>query len=104
MISLARTLLTKSEILLFDEITSSLDPNTAKHIANLLKDLKKDHTILMITHKPELMKKADRLIVLHEGKIVGDGKHKELIGNNKYYDFLQLRKSASRIGVFNNDN
>ncbi len=104
LISLARTLLTKSEILLFDEITSSLDPNTAKHIANLLKDLKKDHTILMITHKPELMKKADRLIVLHEGKIVGDGKHKELIGNNKYYDFLQLRKSASRIGVFNNDN
>lgn len=104
LISLARTLLSKAEILLFDEITSSLDPYTASHIANLLKDLKKDHTILMITHKPELMKKADRLIVLHEGKIVGDGKHKELLGNNKYYDWLQLKKSGSKTGVFANDN
>lgn len=104
LISLARTLLSKAEILLFDEITSSLDPNTANHIAGLLKDLKKDHTIIMITHKPELMKKADRLIVLNEGKIVGDGKHKDLIGKNKYYDFLQLRKSPSRMGVFTNDN
>ncbi len=103
LISLARTLLSKAEILLFDEITSSLDPYTANHISKLLKDLKKDHTIIMITHKPELMKKADRIIVLHEGNIVGDGKHKELIGN-KYYDYLQLRKSPSKMGVFENDN
>lgn len=103
LISLARTLLSKSEILLFDEITSSLDPDTAEHINMILKDLKKDHTILMITHKPELMKKADRIIVLHEGKIVGDGKHKDLIETNEYYRWLQARKSASKLGVFNND-
>lgn len=103
LISLARTLLSKSEILLFDEITSSLDPDTASHIDLILKDLKKDHTIIMITHKPELMKKADRIIVLHEGKIVGDGSHKELIENNEHYKWLQARKSASRLGVFNNE-
>ena len=103
LISLARTLLSKSEILLFDEITSSLDPDTASHIDTILKDLKKDHTILMITHKPELMKKADRIIVLHEGRIVGDGKHKELLENNEHYRWLQARKSASKLGVFNND-
>ncbi len=100
LISLARTLLSKSEILLFDEITSSLDPDTAGKIILLLQELKTDHTIIMITHKPELMKKADRIIVLHEGKIVGDGKHKELVSNNEYYNWLQSRKSASRIGVF----
>lgn len=103
LISLARTLLSKSEILLFDEITSSLDPETETNIDKILKDLKKDHTILMITHKPELMKKADRIIVLHEGKIVGDGTHEDLIENNTYYQNLQSRKSASKIGVFNND-
>ena len=103
LISLARTLLSKSEILLFDEITSSLDPDTATHINSVLKDLKKDHTILMITHKPELMKKADRIIVLHEGKIVGDGKHKDLLESNEHYRWLQARKSASKLGVFNND-
>ena len=103
LISLARTLLSKSEILLFDEITSSLDPDTSKKIQEILKDLKKDHTIIMITHKPELMKKADRIIVLHEGKIVGDGKHKELLENNEHYRWLNARKSASKLGVFNDD-
>ncbi len=103
LISLARTLLTKSKILLFDEITSSLDPETADHITHLLKDLKKDHTIIMITHKPDLMKRADRIIVLHEGKIVGDGTHKELIKNNTHYAWLQTRKSASKMGVFDHD-
>lgn len=103
LISLARTLLSRSEILLFDEITSSLDPNTASNIDSILKDLKKDHTIIMITHKPELMKKADRIIVLNEGKIVGDGTHKELLKNNEHYKWLQARKSASKLGVFNND-
>lgn len=89
LISLARTLLSKSEILLFDEITSSLDPDTATHINSLLKDLKKDHTVIMITHKPKLMKIADEILVIDKGKLVGKGKHKELIENNKYYQILQ---------------
>jgi len=57
----------------------------------------------MITHKPDLMKRADRIIVLHEGKIVGDGTHKELIKNNTHYAWLQTRKSASKMGVFDHD-
>ena len=89
LISLARTLLSKSEILLFDEVTASLDPNTAKHVMNVLKNLKKDHTVIMITHKPKLMKMADNILVIDHGKIVGNGKHKELIKNNKYYKLLQ---------------
>lgn len=89
LIALARTLLSKSEVLLFDEVTSALDISTSKQIMHILKDLKKDHTILMITHKPELMKMADRIIVIDNGRIVGLGTHKELIENNKYYQTLQ---------------
>lgn len=89
LISLARTLLSKSEILLLDEVTASLDPNTAKHVIKVLKDLKKDHTVLIITHKPALMKIADDLIVIDHGKLVGRGKHKDLIENNEYYKILQ---------------
>ena len=89
LIALARTLLSKSEILLFDEVTASLDPNTAKHVMNVLKNLKKDHTVIMITHKPKLMKMADNILVIDHGKLVGNGKHKELIKNNKYYKLLQ---------------
>ena len=103
LISLARTLLTNSKILLFDEVTSSLDPESAKQIMSLLKILKKDHSIIMITHKPEMMKLADRIIVLHDGKIVGDGKHRDLIKNNEHYIWLQTRKSVSKMGVFGHD-
>ena len=89
LLALARTLLSKSEILLFDEVTSSLDLNTSKYIINIIKKLKKNHTILMITHKPMLMKEADDIIVINHSKLVGRGRHKELIKNNKYYQELQ---------------
>ncbi|MEI3508033.1 MAG: ATP-binding cassette domain-containing protein [Bacilli bacterium] len=89
LIALARTLLSESEILLFDEITSSLDPNTAKQVVKVLRNLKKDHTVIMITHKPTLMKIADKIVVMDSGRIVGEGKHKTLLEENKYYKRLQ---------------
>lgn len=89
LLALARTLLSKSEILLFDEVTSNLDLNTSKHIINVIKKLKKNHTILMITHKPMLMKESDDIIVIDHGNLVGRGIHKDLIKNNKYYQELQ---------------
>lgn len=89
LLALARTLLSKSEVLLFDEVTSNLDISTSKEIIKILKDLRKDHTILMITHKPALMKLADEIIVIDKGRLVGKGTHKDLIDNNKYYQILQ---------------
>lgn len=87
LLSLAKTLLTGSEILLFDEVTSSLDPGTTKEIIKVLKDLKKDHTIIIITHKEEMMKIADELIILSKGKIVQKGKYNNL-NRNKYFNNL----------------
>lgn len=89
LIALARTLLSKSEVLLFDEVTSTLDLNTSKKVMGILKDLKKDHTILMITHKPALMRLADEIFVIDHGRLVGRGSHKTLIKENEYYQILQ---------------
>lgn len=89
LIALARTLLSKAEILLFDEVTASLDPHTTKNIVKVLKDLKKDHTIVMITHKPKLMKIADKILVIDKGNLVGNGTHEELMEKNKHYQLLQ---------------
>ena len=88
LLSLARTLLSKSEILLFDEITSTLDADSTKQIIKVLKNLKDDHTVIVITHKPEVMRSMDNLIVIDQGRIVGRGRHKDLL-KNKYYKLLQ---------------
>ena len=103
MISIARTILSKSEVILLDDITTSLDPDTAKLVPRLINELKKDHTIIMVTKKPDLMRKADRIVVLDNGKISAVGNHKQLVEKSEIYRMLQSRKSPSRIGVFDND-
>ena len=88
LLSLARALLTSSEIILLDEVTSSLDPNTTNKIINLLDDLKTDHTIIVITHNKDLMRRADKLVVLNNGKIECIGNNNDLIKKNKVYKQL----------------
>lgn len=88
LLSLAKTLLTGSEILLFDEVTSFLDPGTTKEIINVMKDLKRDHTIIIITHKEEMMKIADELIILNKGRIVEKGTYKSLIDNKHLINLI----------------
>ena len=100
MISIARTLLTNAEIIVFDDITTSLDPDSAKVVPKIVEKLKKDHTIIMITKKPDLMKEADRIIVLDKGKIVDTGTHSQLLKRSDIYKALQARKSPSVLGVF----
>lgn len=88
LISIARTIMCDSNIIIFDEVTSALDPETTKHIIEILNTIKQDKVIILITHKPDLMKIADNLILLNNGRIVGIGNHKELIKSNNYYKKL----------------
>lgn len=68
LLSLARTLLKKAKIILLDEVDSSLDRKTTIHIKNILLKLKKDHTIIIVTHKKEMIKIADQIIYLDNEK------------------------------------
>lgn len=70
LLSLARTLLKESKILIFDEATSSLDKDKIQNVIDLLKELRNNHTIILITHKKELMNMADETIVIDKGKIL----------------------------------
>ncbi|MDE5539663.1 MAG: ABC transporter ATP-binding protein/permease, partial [Bacilli bacterium] len=88
LLALARTLLSKAEILIFDEVTSSLDMILIEKIKDIFKDLKLDHTVIIVTHKKDVMKLADNIVVLNKGKIKGIGTHSELMQNNKYYQDL----------------
>ena len=93
MISIARTILTDAEILLLDDITTSLDPDTATFIPQLIKNLKKDHTVIMVTRKPDLMALADKVIVLNRGKIEAIGTPRSLFDKSKTYRALQFASS-----------
>lgn len=84
LLSLAKTLLTDSKILLFDEVTSSLDIKTTNKIISILKELKDSHTVIIITHKKEVMKISDEIILLSKGRIVGKGAYKNLLKNNLF--------------------
>ncbi len=94
MISIARTILTDAEVLLLDDITTSLDPDTATFVPQLINKLKKNHTIIMVTKKPELMAVADQIILLNQGKIEAVGAHKTLYQKNKVYRALQYPTSS----------
>ena len=88
-LAIARALLTNAEILIFDEVTSHADPETIKDIVEILEDLKQDHTIIIVTHRPEMMKIADQVIVLKEGKIISKGKNKDVLSKSALYRTLR---------------
>ena len=92
LLSVARSILTKAEILLFDEVTSSLDTTNTKKVMKVFRELAWDHTVIIITHKKEVMNLTDHLIIIDHGKKVADGTPLEL-ANNSYY--LNLKDSSS---------
>lgn len=84
-ISIARAVLKNPEILILDEATSALDTESEKLVQDALDNLMKNRTTLIIAHRLSTIVKADEICVMHEGKIVEQGKHDELYGLNGIY-------------------
>lgn len=84
-IAIARAILKKSSILLFDEITSALDNESQDAVNKLIDLISKDHTVIIITHRLNGVENADKIIVMDSGKIVGIGTHENLIKDSKRY-------------------
>lgn len=78
-VGLAQAILAKPQILVLDEPTEGLDPNQRAEIHNLIKDLGKKRTVIISSHiLAEITKMCSRVIIIHKGKIVADGKPQEL--------------------------
>ncbi len=84
-VAIARLLLKKSTIMVFDEATSSLDSATEKTIQQTLSEVSKNHTTLMIAHRLSTIVEADKILVLQAGKIIARGNHAELIKQGGLY-------------------
>ena len=83
--SIARALLIKPSILIFDDSTSSVDVETEYKIQVALDKIMKDTTTLIITQRISTIRNADNIMVLDKGVVIGIGAHEELIENNALY-------------------
>lgn len=81
-LAIARMIMSKPNIIIFDEATSSLDSESEKLIQEAFWEYAKDKTTIIIAHRLSTIQKADRIVVMDKGKIVEIGKHKDLIKNN----------------------
>ena len=84
-LSIARAILKKSPIILLDEATSSLDADTESKIQKAINFLTKGRTTIVIAHRLSTILNSDKIYVIDSGKVVGEGKHDELLISSKEY-------------------
>jgi ABC-type multidrug transport system fused ATPase/permease subunit len=91
-IAIARAILKNPAILILDEATSALDSESEKLVQDALDRLMTNRTAIVIAHRLSTIRKADKIIVLQEGKIVEEGNHETLIAlNGAYARFVELQ-------------
>ena len=95
-LSIARAMLKKSQIILLDEATSSLDAETENKIQKAIAYLTKDRTTIVIAHRLSTILNSDNIYVIDQGKVIGEGNHKELLTKSEIYKNFyekQIRKN-----------
>jgi ABC-type transport system involved in Fe-S cluster assembly fused permease/ATPase subunit len=102
-VAIARTILKRPPIMVFDEATSSLDSQSEQSILNALREIADGHTSLVIAHRLSTIIDADKIVVMHKGQIVEQGTHAELLMHNGNYAQLwhtqqNSSKRASKHG------
>ncbi|HCX60032.1 MAG TPA: ABC transporter permease, partial [Candidatus Cloacimonas sp.] len=92
LIAFARVLAYNPSIFILDEATSNIDTETELLIQDALEKIIKDRTSIIIAHRLSTIQHADRIIVLHKGKIVEEGSHFDLLDKKGlYYDLYRLQ-------------
>jgi len=102
LLSFARALVVNPDVLILDEATSSVDPETERTIQESLKKLMTGRTSLIIAHRLSTILDVDQILVIRRGEIIERGTHTELILQNGYYSKLFHLQFKSRNGVVAN--
>lgn len=101
-IAIARAILKKSNIIIMDEASASIDSDNEYELQKAFKNLMKDKTVIMIAHRLTSIKSVDEILVLEDGKIVERGNSKQLLEKNGlYHKLFALYNSANDWRVAN---
>lgn len=96
LLSFARTLAYKPNVLILDEATANIDTETEELIQDALSRIMKGRTTLVVAHRLSTIQNADKIIVMHKGKIVEQGTHQELLSKHgMYYKLYKLQYEHS---------
>jgi ABC-type multidrug transport system fused ATPase/permease subunit len=98
-LALARALAMGSDLLLLDDTTSALDPATEERVLGKLAALHDGMTIIVVASRPSTIALADEVLYMHEGRIVAQGKHEELLRSNTDYHSLISAFEHDRSGT-----
>lgn len=93
-LAIARAILRQPAILIFDEATSHLDTRTERAIQESLQSVFSERTVLLVAHRLSTVRDADLICVMHEGRVVEQGSHHELLAQNGRYAQLWRAQSA----------
>lgn len=94
-ISIARALAFEPEVLILDEATSSIDPELELLVAQAMDHLLEGRTAILIAHRLSTVRKANEIVVMHEGRVVERGGHDDLMAlKGRYYNLVRLQLTA----------
>ena len=87
-LAIARAMIRRPQLIIFDEATSSLDYESEQRVQDAIERIRKDRTVILIAHRLSTIVRADKIVVIQDGRVVEEGIHSELIDHRGLYTRL----------------